>query len=297
MGDIMVRPSEMGMEVTEVKAQVDKIQALMKSVMQPGTHYGKIPGTDKVSLLKAGAEKLGFTFRLLPKFTVTRNDLPGGHREYEVTCDLWHQGGAFAGQGVGNCSTMESKYRYRNIADFEDTGDPIPADSKEKKQEYRKQGYGMKKIDGAWCWVKYKDSSRQENPDIADTYNTVLKMAKKRAVVDATITACAASDIFTQDIADPEEEEPMGHSEPEGSKADPFAPYIARIQAAFDTGLIEEKRGTIHTKGWEVPRFSSECADLEKLVTDRMKTAKERDGLSADADKGFKDDDPAESAR
>jgi hypothetical protein len=54
--------------------------------------------------------------------------------------------------------------------------------SKEKKYRYRKNG--------------------EENPNIADVYNTVLKMAKKRAHVDATITACAASDIFTQDVED-----------------------------------------------------------------------------------------------
>ena len=33
-------------------------------------------------------------------------------------------------------------------------------------------------------------------------YNTVLKMAKKRALVDAVLTATAASDIFTQDLED-----------------------------------------------------------------------------------------------
>ena len=45
-------------------------------------------------------------------------------------------------------------------------------------------------------------AGRVENSDLADTYNTVLKMAKKRALVDATLTATAASDIFTQDLED-----------------------------------------------------------------------------------------------
>jgi len=45
-------------------------------------------------------------------------------------------------------------------------------------------------------------AGRVENTDLADTYNTVLKMAKKRALVDATLTATAASDIFTQDLED-----------------------------------------------------------------------------------------------
>ena len=60
-------------------------------------------------------------------------------------------------------------------------------------------------------WGKVRDNDaaitgqptgRIENEDIADVYNTVLKMAKKRALVDATLTATAASDIFTQDVED-----------------------------------------------------------------------------------------------
>jgi len=97
---------------------------------------------------------------------------------------------------------MESKYRYRNASDYDITGDEIPADAKEKKDEYRRQGFGMKKIDGVWEWVKYKSDGKVENPDIADTYNTVLKMAKKRAYVDGILSATAASDIFTQDLED-----------------------------------------------------------------------------------------------
>jgi hypothetical protein len=97
---------------------------------------------------------------------------------------------------------MESKYRYRNASDYEITGEPIPKDAKEKKAEYRKRGFGMKQIDGKWEWVRYTSEGKVENPDIADVYNTVLKMAKKRSLVDATITATAASDIFTQDVED-----------------------------------------------------------------------------------------------
>ena len=37
---------------------------------------------------------------------------------------------------------------------------------------------------------------------LADVYNVVLKQAKKRALVDAVLTATAASDLFTQDLED-----------------------------------------------------------------------------------------------
>lgn len=201
------------LSVTEVSNQVAKIQDLMSKVMHDGEHFGTIPGVgkDRKSLFKSGAEKLCFVFRLAPEFAVERDDLPNGHREYRVTCRLRSMASSvIVGEGLGSCSTMETKYRYRENSDYEVLDEPIPEDSKERKAEYRKQGYGMKKVNGDWCWVRYTSSERVENPDIADTYNTVLKMAKKRAHIDATITACAASDIFTQDVGDADEEPPEG---------------------------------------------------------------------------------------
>ena len=159
----------MELPIEAVQQQVEKVHALMKSVMKKGMHYGTIPNTgDKLTLFKSGAEKLGFVFRLVPHFEVTEKELADGHREARVLCTLRHQvTEAYVGQGVGSCSSMEKKYRYRR--------------------------------DGT------------ENPNIADTYNTILKMAKKRAVVDATISSCAASDIFAQDKEDlPADQEKAG---------------------------------------------------------------------------------------
>lgn len=205
MNEVAIRneaPAEMS--VRDVESQIVKIQELMAKVMKADEHYGIIPGTGKKpSLLKPGAEKICFIFRLEPEYTIERHELPEGHREFNVTCTLRQIGsGIKVGEGVGSCSTMETKYRYRNVADYEIQDTPIPKDAKEKKAEYRKQGFGMKQIDGQWHWVKYTNTEKAENPDIADVYNTVLKMAKKRAYVDATLTATAASDFFTQDVED-----------------------------------------------------------------------------------------------
>lgn len=202
--EVMVRaesPAELSVDV--VKQQVGKIQTLMRDVMQDGQHFGVVPGTNKPTLLKPGAEKLAFIFRLAPEFQVTERQGERGHREYQVICTLTHMAtGTFVGQGVGCCSTMEKKYRYRHESGFEILEEPIPEDYRNRKPEYRKQGYGAKKVDGQWVWVKYTSGEQVENPDIADTYNTVLKMAKKRAMVDAVLTSTAASDIFTQDVED-----------------------------------------------------------------------------------------------
>lgn len=197
-------------KVEEVKQQVALIQDLMGSVMHDGEHFGVIPGTKKPSLYKSGAEKLGFTFRLSPDFTVSVSELPNGHRDYLVHCTLTSiKNGTVWGRGVGSCSTMESKYRYRH-GEPEDTGVPVPgkywearkSDQAKAQELIGGKGFLTKKNEeGQWRIFKVS-ADKVENPDIADVYNTVLKMAKKRAHVDAILTALAASDIFTQDLED-----------------------------------------------------------------------------------------------
>lgn len=189
----------------EVMQQVNHIQEILKGVMKDGEHFGNIPGVPKKILMKAGAEKIGLAFRLQPKYEIERIDLPNFHREYIITCSLYHISGGFVGQGVGSCSSMESKYRYRNeqrVCPACGIAAIIPG-----KKEYGGGWLCWKKKDG--CGAKFDENDQSiisqnvgkiDNPDIADQYNTILKMAKKRAHVDAILTATASSDIFTQDL-------------------------------------------------------------------------------------------------
>lgn len=197
----------------QLQAQVTLIQEVMSAVMQEGVHFGKIPGCgDKPTLLKPGAEKLSLTFRLRPIIDNDRDvrvdDLGNGHREITVYCHVMNSVGEELATGVGSCSTMESKYRYRGGEKIP-TGEVVPTQywnlknagkMSEAKALIGGDGYGVAKIEGVWqvCEI----GEKMENPDIADTYNTVLKMAKKRAYVDGMLSATAASDIFTQDIED-----------------------------------------------------------------------------------------------
>ncbi len=208
----IMRPSE-ALGVEEIMAQVTLIQSVMHKVMQEGQHYGTIPGCgDKKTLLQPGAQKLTMTFRLAPEYQIQETDLPRGHKEFRVICTLKSMAsGTFVGQGVGCCSSMESKYRWRQGTR------KCPKCGKETiikgKAEYgggwlcfaKKGGCGAKWNDGA-TEIEGQNIDRVENTDPADTFNTVLKIAKKRAFVDATITATAASDIFTQDVGDDETE-------------------------------------------------------------------------------------------
>lgn len=208
----------------QVVAQVQLVQRVMKEVMKDGEHFGVIPGTQKPTLLQPGAQKLCMTFRLAPEYNVTQTDLPGGHREYRTDTILRSiTSGVIVGSGVGVCSTMETKYRYRQ-------GERLcPACQKATIIK------GKAEFGGGWlcfakkggCGAKYKEGDpaiegqqvgRVENPDIADCYNVALKMSKKRSFVDAVLQALAVSDIFTQDLE--EQHEPI-QPKAEESKAEP----------------------------------------------------------------------------
>src|SRR6185312_3728094 len=169
----------------DVRSHVNLMQDVMLEVMKDGTHYGTIPGTKSKSLYKAGAEKLMATFRLAAKPEV--QDLSAdGEIAYRVMVNLLSANGAFVGAGIGECSSHEDKYAWRAaICDEEFEATP---ENRRRIKFSKYQGRVEKK--------------KQVRTNPADVGNTILKMAKKRAQVDAVITATAASDIFTQDIED-----------------------------------------------------------------------------------------------
>lgn len=188
------------------------IRQIMTDVLKEGitADYAKIPGCgDKYALLKPGAEKLSVAFRLSQAFQVETIDMENGHREYRVKCIL---NGIY--EGVGSCSTLESKYRYRS-GPKKVTDKPVPKEYWTVRKENQASAQAMigagngvaKGPDGQW-YITEGGGDRVENPDPADQYNTCLKMAKKRAHVDAVISTTGCSDIFTQDIE--ENLDPMG---------------------------------------------------------------------------------------
>jgi hypothetical protein len=186
------------LSVADVRNQIAQVQSLMKSTFQDGTHFGKIPGCgDKPTLLKAGAEKIGFMFKLAPSIEIREEKHQGSeHRTYQVTVTLTHTpSGNIVGQGVGICSTLESKYRFR----WDATGESVPEAYWEARDSDLIGGpsYTARKSGGKW---QVHRKVEHDNP--ADYYNTCLKMGKKRAQVDACLSAVACSDIFTQDIED-----------------------------------------------------------------------------------------------
>lgn len=178
------------MSAADLRTQVNLIQEAMRAVMKANVHYGVIPGCKQPSLYKAGSEVLLTMFHIAvePDVEELRE---GDHIRYRVRAVGRHQPtGVLVGAGIGECSTSEDKYAWRNAVCDEEWEDTDPSKRRIKYSKY--QGKVEKK--------------KQVRTNPADISNTVLKMAKKRAQIDLTLTATAASDIFTQDIEDLPEE-------------------------------------------------------------------------------------------
>lgn len=183
---VVSHTSGRSLSAVDLREHVNLIQEVMQAVMKKDTHYGVIPGCKQPSLYKAGSEVLLTTFRIAVSVHVEDLSTPDCIR-YRVRTVGTHQGsGVVVGEGIGECSSDEDKYKWRRCF-TKDEFEAMP----ESRRRFKFTKFG-------------KDMQVRTEP--ADLANTVLKMAKKRAQIDLTLTATAASDIFTQDVEDIPEE-------------------------------------------------------------------------------------------
>lgn len=154
------------LSVDAIVGQQKMLKDVMAKVMKKDIHYGIVPGCQKPSLWKPGAELLCMTFRLSPAF-MSQNIFDGKHLTVTSSCTLTHiPSGKVFGGAEAMCSTKEKKYRLR------------------------KEGGKI-----------------VENANLEDQYNTVLKMANKRALIAAMLIVTGSSDLLTQDMG--EDDEPL----------------------------------------------------------------------------------------
>jgi hypothetical protein len=180
--------SEMAMRLANMQNKLSLVKNFFQSVMDKDIDFGTIPGTDKPTLYKPGAEKLCELYGYSPIVKVKKEtrDPKTGYYLAEVTMQIIHRTtGMIIAEGVGEASTYESKYRYRWLYESK-----VPKEV--DKDSLVKQTFTSQ--DKKSEYVKY----RIDNADLIDQWNTVLKMAKKRALVDAVLSATRSSGIFSQ---------------------------------------------------------------------------------------------------
>jgi len=168
--------------IANTMAKIQQMQNVVQKTLKKGHDFGEVPGTSKPTLLKPGGEKICMLFGLNPEyeFLQTTEDYDKEFFSYNIRCTLFRNRQPVA-QGVGSCNSKEKKYRFVNV-------DTIPETYIGQSEEYTDK-YGR---------VRYKIN----NPDICSLVNTILKMAKKRAFIDAVLQVASLSEVFTQDIED-----------------------------------------------------------------------------------------------
>ncbi len=140
------------------------LEEVKKSILKQGVDYGVIPGTGKKpTLFKPGAQKLCAFFGLAAHYSTEAAD--------ERPMDVWHYE-----DKNGNNVNITGYFSYRMRCELQ------------HKETGVVWGTGIGNCNNM-------EKGRQKNDA-----NTILKMAQKRALLQATLDATFSSELFTQDL-------------------------------------------------------------------------------------------------
>jgi hypothetical protein len=214
-------------QVAQTMQKITQFQKVIQQTLRQNHDYGVVPGTDKPTLLKPGAEKILMMMGLQSEFEIvdSTRDFENGFFQYQVRCKL-HKGDMLITEGLGSCNTKERKYAKQ---------DPFSID------------------------------------------NTVLKMAKKRALVDAALLVASLSDVFTQDLEDMDLEgqqvssRKKYYTDQDGTISTAQAKRMFAL-AEGDQEIVRQildKHGYQSTKDVKKIDYEKMCTEIEQLAKEK----------------------------
>ncbi len=201
-----------------------QVKELVSSLMIDGVDYGQIPGTQKPSLWKPGAEKLTTFFGLRVLFidekVIEQWDDDDPLFYYRRKCQLW-KGNVLIAEASGSANSREDRYRWRWVsADDVPDGDITNLKTKGGKKGMFEWQFEARQTDGQYGkpeeyyekidkkiannqvdrFDKVQHWNKQEaiymeweeilyripNEEIFTLVNTILKMADKRCLSGST---------------------------------------------------------------------------------------------------------------
>jgi ssDNA-binding Zn-finger/Zn-ribbon topoisomerase 1 len=183
---------------------------------------------------------------------------------------------------VGAANSFEKKHRYRGA---KRSCPSCGCEGTIKRSSYEKDGdkgwYCHTKVGGCGANFLSTDTAITEqqggqvdNPDPWDVENTLLKMASKRAQVDATLRVTATSGLFTQDLEDQAGGDDAGSGSERGGErtAEPQAagavapPRHGRPRARRRRAAPPRPSQAQRSTGG-LPRWTGACPRCEKAGT------------------------------
>ena len=168
---------ELFMPPEDIKNRIEQIHALIKAVMKEGVDYGRVPGTQKKSLWKPGAEKIKMMLGISVKTTIVDRRITDDEASFTARAVARMANGRFLGAVERVCSTDEEKYRWRGVVHHDEYVNALP---QQKRMKYKKDG-------------KHFEQVRHNSGDL---HNTIIAMAQKRASVALVGDVTGASAIF-----------------------------------------------------------------------------------------------------
>ena len=161
------------------------LRQIVASRLKRDIHFMKLPSArgPRDVLLDPGAALIRNGFNLYSTHKLMeRSEDDEGHVRYVIQAILVHREFQVpVSGGVGSASSREVKYAYRWVRE-----EDIPPELEHTTLKSRDTASGP--------------LYRVSNPELGDLENTLLKMAAKRAEIDATLQLPGCGELFTQDI-------------------------------------------------------------------------------------------------
>lgn len=279
-------------------------EEIISSVLVPGVDYGVIPGTDKPTLYKSGAEKVADCLNLCADYETVNQieqwDPANPLFVYAFRCRLIYRGaGVVVATGLGSCNSLEDKYRWRSAT--------LTCPSCGKATVFKSK---PEKGEGWFCWAKKggcganfkaddpritgQPTDKVPNQDVFTQVNTMLKMAQKRALVAAVLNL-GFSEKFTQDMEDmavgmaaggiAEDVQPVSTTTTTAAEKDKPSSQEGRDEnGPFYRGFIQgvaEKSGQTKGKAWTLFLITTPMGDVfttfDEAIKEEAKIAAEEE--------------------
>lgn len=256
----LIRPVATPKELIEYH---ENLRRVIKDSLIEGRDYGKVPGTDKPSLLKPGAEKICIAFGCSPKYELVSSEVDHDREfKWKKKKKIWNN--AYKGDRTFRTGVEEGvslgiyRYLYR---------------SRIVRSDDRVLGEG----DGICSTLEGKFIDRPRECE-----NNVCKMAQKRAFIAATLNAFGLSDCFTQDMEDHhaypeatvvENEDAVSHGQPS-----PLAKEVFSSENEDHKKLVGQFFEKKHIDAMYLPEFIKEM-NGRSLTLSEMEKVRLESGL------------------
>lgn len=166
--------------LNERATQFNELKDFLKVQLKDGVDFGVIPGTNKPTLFKAGGEKIQMLLGITPIYKLLNRTF---EKQIDVESVEWNEA----------TKKRETVITHRNFYSWEFSCELY---------------YGDHKIaEGVGCANTEEDKyvSQYKGKKTSDSVaNTVMKIAKKRAFMDAVLGVAGISDMYTADLEDNE---------------------------------------------------------------------------------------------